>query len=410
MEGSCAIDTDKDGWGAFEFVKQRGWETGNAELQDYLPEQAKVEKDGVHLVLLKAGGNRYVSGKIKSRKSLCELAPSGGSLEITVSGPTRRFSDGSERSNAPGLWPAIWLIPSGGGWPMFGEIDLMELMEFRGKSSSAFSTLHFGPRVGVDAIYDGHWGYKVGSYRWPASVLRFDFSRELDRSWRLSLSVDGNQEWSIVTNRGPNGFENFQHGKNFSKASASDFEPGAPGDPAVILQRAFDNPKVGMHITANLAFGGTPWNVDQLVDRGLASAELVIHRVRLVRGGNMTLPPLIQPIAPTPAPLAPLTPPVPPEPASSDSSKIQGPFSMMLGSGWDSASIDGTKLHVDRNKGHCIPINFDTKAIVNIELSTTDKDIVAFQMMLTSDGLVGPSPSIAGIYVHEGRYLQVYSR
>ena len=100
----------EDQW---EYVTQTGAQTGNNELQDYVPEQVQLDesKQGVSLVLQPAG-ERYVSGKIRSRRSLQELAPNGGAFELQFDLPKNVFAT-SERTWASDLAP----------WPVAGYLD-----------------------------------------------------------------------------------------------------------------------------------------------------------------------------------------------------------------------------------------------------------------------------------------------
>jgi hypothetical protein len=40
------MDTQRDGWEAFERVRQTGRETGNDELEDFVPEQVQIRDGG----------------------------------------------------------------------------------------------------------------------------------------------------------------------------------------------------------------------------------------------------------------------------------------------------------------------------------------------------------------------------
>lgn len=92
------------------------------------------------------------------------------------------------------LWPALWLMPKDsvyGGWPMSGEIDLMEGRGNRQLYSGdtnvgtgqAGSTIHFGPRWDVNGWATSHatqnrnpgFDQNFHTYRleWRSSGLRF---------------------------------------------------------------------------------------------------------------------------------------------------------------------------------------------------------------------------------------------
>lgn len=300
------LDTERDGWlDHFELVDEAGWDTGNNELQEYRPQQVQVMDDGAHLVMqrqdvvYKRGRNdRFLSGKLKSVKNLVEMAPNGGRLLITVRGP-RVTEFWSGNSSAAGLWPAIWLLPNNGNWPRQGEIDLMEMM-WRSSSpestSKAASTLHYGPKLGLDMIWTDptsagswNWGMQLAQYNWTGEsvVLQFDFVRTVCQAWNLSLALNSTKLWSVMTSRQEEPFASFHDGKTFMNADLRDFAEGSEGDPARIFQRAFDDRRHGMHLLINLAFGGTPFGGTATaagnIDWNVKSAEFVVERVVVQR-------------------------------------------------------------------------------------------------------------------------------
>ena len=124
------IDTTK--W-KFE-TGDHGW--GNNEWQDYQPQGSdNVEvKDGtLRITARKTGpGQRvgdYTSARINSRESFLY-----GRIEIRAKMPEYK---------GPGLWPALWMLGeniSELGWPLCGEIDLMEYIS--SKPDSVLMTIH----------------------------------------------------------------------------------------------------------------------------------------------------------------------------------------------------------------------------------------------------------------------------
>lgn len=113
----------------------------------YTKEACTTDSDGLHIKVTAGGSSdpdhvaKYTSGYIygnvpgnsygwKSVFSVCATVPKGNLL-----------------------WPAIWLLGDGsvngsGGWPMIGEIDIMETVDAVGDT---FGTLHCGPTVQTDA-------------------------------------------------------------------------------------------------------------------------------------------------------------------------------------------------------------------------------------------------------------------
>jgi hypothetical protein len=392
--GALLVDTARDGWESFERVEQPGHLTGNAEWQDFVPSQVLEEAGGGRRLQLQwVADRKYVSGKLRSKWSLAQMAPGGGALEVEVEGPARlsRASGGTAQA-AAGLWPAVWLLPDA-AWPTGGELDIFEQMQ-RGGGSSAegFSTLHFGPRRGADAVWQGSWGLQLGRYAWRPETrhtLRFDWRREASR-WRASLHVDGARNWEFSTSR-EDVFAGFERGKAFHGASPSEFAPGAAGDPARIFQRAFDRPEAGLRLICNLSFGGTPFG--GRVDAQLRSAALVVHRVRLFGAAPPPAPPPALPPLPPPSQPSVLTPEV---------------FVMNLGPGWSSLRIADHEVPVDVVRGSCgVPLPFpEGCAEVAVELRGATR-AESFVVLRQGRVLVGVRPSMQGVYVWCERQLQV---
>ena len=160
----------------FDTLDQDKWELidtrypTNDSLQDYLPEQIRVE-DGKLEILSENKPSRglpYRSGQIISRQS-------------------QRLGRWEVRAKLPGsqgMWPAIWLLPDG-PWPTTGEIDIMENRGDQPTITS--STFHWGTRnpdthdsFGVDqqmAIGDKLVSYPDGFHtfacEWVENQLRF---------------------------------------------------------------------------------------------------------------------------------------------------------------------------------------------------------------------------------------------
>ena len=124
------IDTTK--W-KFE-TGDHGW--GNNEWQDYQPQGSdNVEvKDGtLRITARKTGAGQrvgdYTSSRINSRESFLY-----GRIEIRAKMPEYK---------GPGIWPALWMLGENIdeiGWPLCGEIDLMEYIS--SKPDSVLMTIH----------------------------------------------------------------------------------------------------------------------------------------------------------------------------------------------------------------------------------------------------------------------------
>jgi len=110
-----------------------GW--GNSERQYYTDraENVRVE-NGVLVIEAKEEayqGNAYTSARLVTRG---KAAWKYGRIEARMKLPYGQ-----------GIWPAFWMLPTDspyGGWPMSGEIDIMEYLGH--DTDTAYGTLHYG--------------------------------------------------------------------------------------------------------------------------------------------------------------------------------------------------------------------------------------------------------------------------
>lgn len=108
-----------------------GW--GNNELQFYQAQNAVVS-DGTLKISARresVGGKQYTSARIRT---INKVDIKFGRIEARMKMPVGQ-----------GLWPAFWMLPTDnvyGGWPMSGEIDIMEYLGHEPNTTHA--TLHFG--------------------------------------------------------------------------------------------------------------------------------------------------------------------------------------------------------------------------------------------------------------------------
>lgn len=129
-------------------IEVNGEGGGNAELQYYRRENVSVgkdEKSGRNCLILTAksesfGGKSFTSGRINSKNN---KAFTYGKVEACIKLP----------STANGLWPAFWMMGNNYdelGWPRCGEIDILEMGNSQGISSST-----------QDRYFNGacHWGF-----------------------------------------------------------------------------------------------------------------------------------------------------------------------------------------------------------------------------------------------------------
>jgi len=148
---------------------------GNHELQYYLTNNVRVGDGMLRIEARKEqytgpdGTREYTSSRIRTRH---KGDWTYGRFEIRARLPSGR-----------GLWPAIWLLPTGerfGSWPHSGEIDLMELVGH--KPAEVLGTLHYSDRQGrhryhgtnttlmtgtfADSFHDFRLEWERGVFRW----------------------------------------------------------------------------------------------------------------------------------------------------------------------------------------------------------------------------------------------------
>ncbi|MGM0581679.1 MAG: family 16 glycosylhydrolase [Bacteroidota bacterium] len=108
-----------------------GW--GNDELQYYQAENAEVNNGMLSIIAKKerVKSNAYTSARIRT-KNLADF--SYGRFEARIKLPA-----------GAGLWPAFWMLSTdepNGGWPMDGEIDIMEFTS--ANPDHVYGTIHYG--------------------------------------------------------------------------------------------------------------------------------------------------------------------------------------------------------------------------------------------------------------------------
>lgn len=164
-----------------------GW--GNNEQQYYTRDNLTVG-DGAMTITATKGthSKKYDSARIWTRNQAgtetC-FSQTYGRFEAKMKLPAGEGCDG--------LWPAFWLLPVDtgiyGGWPVSGEIDIMEA---RGRDGSTMDgTLHYGrpwPNEGGDGGH-AHWDdplaiaeYHIYSVDWTPTYMSFQVDGE--EYWR----------------------------------------------------------------------------------------------------------------------------------------------------------------------------------------------------------------------------------
>lgn len=156
-------------------VNNPGW--GNNELE-YYQENNAVVKDGFLSIVAKKenvttdeGHFSYTSARIRTKG---KVATTYGRIEARISLPA-----------IEGTWPAFWMLPEKGSWPVAGEIDIMEN---GGTEVTTSGALHYSSSSGTGAHayrvkyhnYGGNqWGkgttkdFHVYAVEWTEEQLDF---------------------------------------------------------------------------------------------------------------------------------------------------------------------------------------------------------------------------------------------
>ena len=110
------------------------------------------------------------------------------------------------------LWPAIWMMPTDsyyGGWPLSGEIDIMELLGQ--EANKIYGTLHFGDpqkvRQGSYVLPDGYFcgAFHVFAIQWDSTSISWFvdstmyyktyITKPFDKRFYLILNVAVGGNW-----------------------------------------------------------------------------------------------------------------------------------------------------------------------------------------------------------------------
>ena len=127
------------------------WGWGNGESQYYRSQNTTVSNGTAKIVAKQQsfGGMNYTSSRIKTDGKFTFKYGKVQARMKTVEGE--------------GFWPAFWLLPSGGGWPCDGEIDIMEQWAHDGDVNVTTGAAHVGACPGGSTYK--HFNHSMaGSY------------------------------------------------------------------------------------------------------------------------------------------------------------------------------------------------------------------------------------------------------
>ncbi len=214
------------------------WGWGNNELQCYTAGELRNAevKDGILTITAQRedrDGFRYTSARLVTRGHGDWLY---GRVEVRARLPAGR-----------GVWPAIWMLPSGetsGGWPSGGEIDIMENVGY--DPATIHGTIHTeaynhlkGTQRGASTEVPGcSEGFHLYAVEWEPDEIRF-----------------------------------YADGKHFFTF---------PNEGATYREWPFDKP---FHLILNVAVGGS-WGGQHGVDDSVFPAVMAVDWVRIWQKGE----------------------------------------------------------------------------------------------------------------------------
>lgn len=153
-----------------------GW--GNNELENYTDRPDNVTlQDGklvIHALKENYGGASYTSARIKTQ----------GKKEFKYG----RIDIRAILPKGKGVWPALWMLGSNissVGWPMSGEIDIMELL---GQDpTKAYGTVHYGASAATHGQKGSSYSLQSGSFSDQFHVFSMEWKQD-----QIKLYVDNN--------------------------------------------------------------------------------------------------------------------------------------------------------------------------------------------------------------------------
>lgn len=252
---------------------------GNNEAQFYTPRNVSIERhsSGVNCLVLSAKRENYKGRPVTSGRvnTAGNLNVKYGKIEVRVNIP----------NTANGLWPAFWMLGhdlAEVGWPRSGEIDIVEVGNFKGIEDGI-----------QDRYFNGalHWGESWNHGQHPNLAMHSVSDYSLIGDFQLFTLIWTPDSIKMYLNQ-----DKYPNVKPYFAMSIQG--PDAPDHPARYFHKPF-------HFVANLAVGGgftnlpyypRKWNIcpannenfkkiSALPERG-KQAKLYIDYIRIYQNGT----------------------------------------------------------------------------------------------------------------------------
>ena len=201
------------------------WGWGNGELQFYQSQNTTIDS-GIVTITVKEELNGIVDSWGNSSYYSSSKITTKGTFDFRYGKVEARI----KTIDGQGFWPAFWMLPTGGGWPCDGEIDIMEQWGNNYFTNSTTGSAHIGtcPYSQSTHFYESFSSYiSSGSYAdnfhtysiiWKEDTIRW----YVDQSEIFSITPDSyfsipsqsiwpfnSNEWYLminlaITQSGPN--------------------------------------------------------------------------------------------------------------------------------------------------------------------------------------------------------------
>jgi len=179
---------------------------GNNELQYYTDRSVNsyIENGALIIQALKEqytgpGGTRsYTSARLRTLKK--------GDWKYG------RFEIRAKLPFGKGLWPAIWMLPTDwiyGGWPVSGEIDIMELIG--DEPNKVYGTLHYGASYPNNKSSGDSYTLAQGDFSEDFHIFMLEWEEKQFRWYIDSMFYQSQTEWWSENGAYPAPFDQYFH-------------------------------------------------------------------------------------------------------------------------------------------------------------------------------------------------------
>ena len=134
-----------------------GW--GNSELQYYQPQNTVLDSGSAKII-----ANTEPNGIIDSWNNTMYYSSSRITTREKFDFRYGKVEARIKTVDGQGFWPAFWMLPTGGGWPCDGEIDIMEQWGSDGPSNTTTGAAHAGTCPGGSTYQSSSHVISSGSY------------------------------------------------------------------------------------------------------------------------------------------------------------------------------------------------------------------------------------------------------